>query len=479
MAAVDDARDPDLLAAEPLAGEPLLAGARESGVPGPDPGTGAPQGSLREIARLAVPALGALVAQPLYVLVDAAIVGTLGVLPLAGLGAASTLSSLVVGLCVFLAYATTGSVARRLGEGRWDAAVGEGVEGMGLGLLLGVVLGAATWLWADPVVHAFGASDEVAPFAVTYLRVVALGFPAALVALAGVGVLRGLQDTRTTLLVTLLAVGVNAVLAVTLVLGLHRGIGGSAVATAVAEWVQAIAYTVVVVRVARRHGVRPHPSGAGLLAAARTGTPLLWRTVVLRAVYVVAAAVAARTGDADLAAYHVSFQVWILLALAADALAIAGMALLGRYLGAGDAAGARAVTGRLVRLGVVVGVGLGLLLLVLAPWLPDAFTADPVVRGLITASLLVGALQQPLVVPVFVLDGVLIGAGDGRWLAIAGTVMLVAFLPAAWLVLHLGLGVVALWWAITWFMVVRAALLGLRARGGAWLRPSGTAGSTA
>jgi Na+-driven multidrug efflux pump len=215
------------------------------------------------------------------------------------------------------------------------------------------------------------------------------------------------------------------------------------------------------------------PSGIGVLAAARTGTPLFWRTVVLRAVYLVAAAVAARMSDADLAAYHVSFQVWIVLALAADALAIAGMALLGRYLGADDAAGARQVTARLVRLGLGLGVVLGVLLLLAVPWLPRLFSDDPLVRDLIAASLLVGALQQPLTTPVFVLDGVLIGAGDGRWLAIAGTVMLVAFLPAAWWVLHLDLGVVGLWWALTWFMVVRAALLGWRAHGDTWLRPSG------
>ncbi len=445
---------------------------------GTAPGRRAPEpGSLREILGLAVPALGALVAQPLFVLVDAGIVGTLGTLPLAGLGAAATLVSLVLGLCIFLAYATTSSVARRVGEGRWDAAVSEGVEGMALGLGLGVLLALGTWLAAEPLVVALGASPEVTPYAVTYLHVIAFGFPAALVAMAGVGVLRGLQDTRTTLVVTLVVVVVNLVLAWALVIGLGYGIGGSAAATAVAEVVQAGAYVAVVVRVARRHGVRIAPSGLGMLAAARTGGPLFVRTVVLRAVFLVAAAVAARLGDADLAAYHVSFQVWMLLALAADALAIAGMALLGRYLGADDRAGARHVTARLVRLGVAMGVVLGLLVLVSVPWLPALFSSDPLVRSLIAASLVVAALQQPLSSPVFVLDGVLIGAGDGRWLAGAGLVMLVAFLPAAWLVLDRDLDVVGLWWALTWFMVVRGALLAWRARGDRWLRTSADAGA--
>ncbi len=444
----------------------------EAGTHDGDAHAGAPDGSLREILRLAVPALGALVAQPLFVLVDAAIVGTLGTVPLAGLGAAATLVSLVLGLCIFLAYATTSSVARRVGEGRWDAAVSEGVEGMALGLGLGAALSVATWLLAEPAVVALGASAEVTPYAVTYLHVVALGFPAALVAMAGVGVLRGLQDTRTTLLVTLVAVSVNLGLAAFLVLGLHLGIGGSAAATAVAELVQASAYVAVLVRVARRHGVAVRPSGVGMLGAARTGGPLLARTVVLRSVFLIAAAVAARLGDADLAAFHVSFQVWMLLALAADALAIAGMALLGRYLGAGDADGARRVTGRLVRLGAVMGAALGLLVLLCVPWLPALFGHDPEVRALIAASLVVAAVQQPLAAPVFVLDGVLIGAGDGRWLAGAGLVMLAAFAPAAYLVLVRDLGVVGLWWALTWFMAVRGVLLALRSRGDAWLRTS-------
>jgi Na+-driven multidrug efflux pump len=227
-----------------------------------------------------------------------------------------------------------------------------------------------------------------------------------------------------------------------------------------------------VVRVARRHGVGLRPSGVGMLGAARTGGPLFLRTLVLRAVFLLAAAVAARLGDADLAAYHVSFQVWMLLALAADALAIAGMALLGRYLGAADVEGARRVTSRLVRLGAGAGAVLGLLVLACTPWLPSLFSADPVVRGLIASSLVVVAVMQPLASPVFVLDGVLIGAGDGRWLAGAGVVMLVAFVPAAWLVLSQSLGVVALWWAITWFMVVRGVLLGWRSRGDRWLRTS-------
>ncbi len=427
-------------------------------------------GTDRAIAALAVPAFGALVAQPLFLLVDAAVVGRLGTAALAGLGAAGTVFGLVVGLCIFLAYATTASVARRVGAGDWAGGLSQGLDGMVLGAGLGVLLGLLTWWAAEPVVRALGVSDAATPQAVAYLHVIAWALPAVLAGTAGVGVLRGLQDTRTTLVVTVVAVALNAVLCVLLVLGLHWGIRGSAVATAAAEVVQALAYAGVLVRVARRHGVPLRPSGLGVLGAASDGLPLFWRTLVLRGVFLVAAAVAARMGDADLAAYHVTYQVWILLALAADALAIAGQALLGLRLGAGDVAGAREVTDRLVRLGLWLGLVLAAVVLLLRPWLPAWFSPDPVVQSLIAGSLLVAAIQQPLAGPVFALDGVLIGAGDGAWLAGAGTVMLLAFLPAAWLVLTYDLGVVGLWWALTWFMVVRAGLLAYRARGDAWLR---------
>ncbi|HET8971622.1 MAG TPA: MATE family efflux transporter [Candidatus Nanopelagicales bacterium] len=428
----------------------------------------------RAIAALAVPAFGALVAQPLFLLVDAAVVGTLGTAALAGLGAAGTIFGLVVGLCIFLAYTTTSSVARRLGAGDWEGGLAQGLDGMVLGALLGVLLGLATWPFAAPLVGLLGVSDEAAPYAVAYLHVIAWVLPAVLVGTAGVGVLRGLQDTRTTLVITVVVVGLNTVLSPLLVLGLHWGIEGSAIATAVAEVVQALAYLAVLVRIARRRGVRLRPTGFGLLAAIGDGAPLFWRTLALRGVFLVAAGVAARMGDADLAAYHVSFQVWILLALAADALAIAGQALLGLRLGAGDLLGARAVTGRLVRLGLWLGIALGLLLLAVRPWLPSWFSADPQVQALLAGALLVAALQQPLAAPVFAVDGVLIGAGDGRWLAGAGTVMLLAFLPAAWLVLTLDLGVVGLWWALTWFMLVRGLLLAHRVRGDGWLRAGAT-----
>ncbi len=423
----------------------------------------------RSIARLALPAFGALLAQPLFLLVDAVIVGTLGTEALAGLGAASTIFGAVVGLCIFLSYAATASVARLLGAGNRSGALSQGVDGMVLGVGVGVVLAILGFALAEPLIAMLGTSAEVSPYAVTYLRIIAISFPAVLGVLAAVGVLRGLQDTRTTLYVTLVMVAANLVLCLVFVLGFGWGIGGSAAATGIAELIGLIAYGALLLRTARREGVSLTPSSVGVVRSARDGVPLFVRSAALRGVLVIASAVAARLGDAELAAYYVTVTLFFALALALDAIAIAGQALLGKSLGAGDVTKSRTITRRIVWWSVWLGVTLGVLVLVLRPWLPGWFGDDAEVIALISAALLVLALLQPLSGVVFALDGVLIGAGDTRWLAWAQIVVLIAFLPAAWLVLANSWSVDALWWALGWFLLLRAILLVWRARGSAWL----------
>lgn len=423
----------------------------------------------RGIARLALPAFGALLAQPLFLLVDAVIVGTLGTEALAGLGAASTIFGAVVGLCIFLSYAATASVARLLGAGNRSGALSQGVDGMALGIGLGVVLAILGFALAEPLIALLGTSEDVTPYAVTYLRIIAISFPAVLGVLAAVGVLRGLQDTRTTLYVTLAMVAANLVLCLVFVLGFGWGIGGSAAATGLAELIGLIAYGTILLRTARRERVSIKPSGIGVMRSARDGVPLFVRSAALRGVLVIASAVAARLGDAELAAYYVTVTLFFALALALDAIAIAGQALLGKSLGAGDVTESRTITRRIVWWSVWLGVVLGVLVLALRPWLPGWFGDDAEVIALISAALLVLALLQPLSGVVFALDGVLIGAGDTRWLAWAQIVVLIAFLPAAWLVLANSWSVDALWWALGWFLLLRAILLVWRARGSAWL----------
>lgn len=423
----------------------------------------------REILRLAVPAFGALVAEPLFLLTDTAVVGRLGTPELAGVGIAAAVLGSIVSICVFLAYGTTAAVARRLGAGDRPGALRQGIDGMWLGLGLGVVLAAGTAAAAGPLVRALGASASAEPYAVGYLRISTLGIPAVLLVLAATGVLRGLQDTRTPLVVAVVGAVVNAVLSVVLVHPVGLGVEGSAIGTVLVQTGSAAAYLVVVGRGARAAGTGLAPDRAGVVASARAGLPLVVRTVTLRAALLLTTWVAARSGDVAVASHQIAFAVWSLLALALDALAIAGQALTGRALGAGAVRELRGTLRRMLEWGVGGGAVLGALI-VATQWLwVPVFSTDQRVRDQLLTVLVVVALLQPLAGAVFVLDGVLIGAGDGRYLAVAGVLTLLAYVPLALLVAGTGGGLVALWWAFGGWMLARLVTLLARARGDRWI----------
>jgi putative MATE family efflux protein len=423
----------------------------------------------REILRLAVPAFFALVSEPLMLLADSAIVGHLGTPQLAALGVAGTILQTLVGLCVFLAYGTTSAVARRIGAGDHKGALAQGIDGLWLALLLGVVLALLGVVLAPQAIGAFDPSPEVADHAVTYLRISCIGIPSMLLLLAATGVLRGLQDTKTPMVVAITANLANIALNVLFVYGLGLDIAGSALGTALAQTGAGIALVVVVVRGARRDGAKLRPDRPGILASAQMGVPLIVRTLTLRVAIVLLTFVATALGTTSVAAHQVAFTLWSFLALALDAIAIAAQALTGRALGAGDVAGTRAITRRMMWWGLFSGLIGGLALWglrdVYVPW----FTSDPEVRRTLAAVLIVSALWQPINGVVFVLDGVLIGAGDGRYLALAGVVALVLYVPLALAVLWFGGGIVALWWAFGGYMLLRFVTLTTRERRDGWL----------
>jgi MATE family, multidrug efflux pump len=423
----------------------------------------------REILRLAVPAFFALVSEPLMLLADSAIVGHLGTPQLAALGVAGTILQTLVGICVFLAYGTTSAVARRIGAGDHRGALTQGIDGLWLALLLGVVLAVVGVVLAPLAISGFDPSPDVADYAVTYLRISCLGIPSMLLLLAATGVLRGLQDTKTPMIVAISANLANIGLNLFLVYGLDLNIAGSALGTAIAQTAAGVALVWVVVRGARRDGAKLRPDRPGILSSAQAGIPLVVRTLTLRVAIILATFVATSLGTTSVAAHQVAFTLWSFLALALDAIAIAAQALTGRALGAGDVDGTRAITRRMMWWGLVSGFAGGLALWALrglyVPW----FTSDPEVRHTLAAILLVAALWQPVNGVVFVLDGVLIGAGDGPYLAIAGVVALVLYAPLALSVLWFDGGVVALWWAFGGFMLLRLLTLLSRERRDDWL----------
>ena len=441
--------------------------------PTPAPDAHDPRAMRREVLRLAVPAFLALVAEPLFLLADSAIVGFLGTSSLAGLGVASAVLLTAVNIFVFLAYGTTAVVARKLGAGDQRGALGAGIDGLWLAAILGVLAAVVMAIWATPLVSFFGASPDATEEAVTYLRVSTLGIPPMLMVLAATGVLRGLQDTTTPLVAAVVGFGANAALSLWLVHGVGWGIAGAAWGTVIAQAGMAIALTWVVLRGARRLDAPLSFTASGVLRSAVDGVPLLVRTLSLRAVLLVTTWVAAGLGEPELAAHQVAMTVWSALAFALDALAIAAQALTGKSLGAGDVAGTRATTALMVRWSIWFGLALTLLVIALHRVIPLGFSSDEDVRRALAAALIVVALAQPISGVAFILDGVLIGAGDARWLAVAQTVFLLAYLPMVLAVWASGVvgtaGLVWLWVAFTGFMLVRAAGLWWRARGDAWM----------
>jgi putative MATE family efflux protein len=422
----------------------------------------------REILRLALPALGALAAEPLYVLTDTAVVGHLGTPQLGGLAVAGTLLTTGFWVFNFLAYGTTAAVARSIGAGDEQAAARHAVQALWTSLAIGGTLIVAGQLSAPTLVGLMGASAVVRSNALTYFRIALLGAPSILLGLVGVGYLRGLQDTATPLRIALGANVVNLVLEVVLIFGLGFGLAASAWATVAAQSGAGVLFAWFIARHVSAAGVSWRPDLIAQRSLARVGRDLFVRTGSLLAALGVATSVASRLGTAELAAHQIAFQLWSFLALVLDAVAIAAQAMIGRLLGAGLADAARSAARRMIEWGVVTGVGLGLVVAALQPVLVPLFTGDPAVKHLAAQVLWFVAALQPLNAIVFVLDGVLIGAGDLRFLATAALGALALFLPAALAVAAFDLPLPALWGALTLLMVARLGAVTGRFAGDRW-----------
>jgi len=420
----------------------------------------------REIVRLAVPALGALAAEPLYLLADTAIIGHLGTPELAALALAAALLSTLVSLCVFLTYGTTAQVARLHGAGEDARAGAIAAQALWLALAIGVALAVLLVACAGPAIALLGGEGRVAELAERYVRISALGVPLALIALAGQGYLRGVSDLRRPLVVVVVANAVNVVLDLVFVYGFGWGLDGSAAGTVIAQAGMGAAFVVFLLRA---EADDRRPSWARTRPLVRMGGHLVVRTGALLGSFLVAGAVLARIGEASLGAHHIAFQLFVFLALVLDAIAIAGQVIVGRTLGAGDAAQAFAAARRMLVLSLGAGVALGAVLLALTPVVPGLFTDDAAVVERAETIWPLFALMQPAAAVVFALDGILIGAGDTRYLAVSMVVAgFGAYVPIALAALAFDWGITGVWCGLLALMAVRLLALGARFHGRRW-----------
>jgi putative MATE family efflux protein len=419
----------------------------------------------REIVRLALPALGALAAEPLYVLVDTAIVGHLGRPQLAALGLAGTVLAGAFTIFNFLTYGTTAVVARASGAGEQERAARLAAQALWVSLGIGLLLLVTCELLAGPLLRALGAEGKSGDYAVTYFRIAAIGLPAALVALAGQGYLRGVSNMRRPLEIVVVANIANAVLEVLFVYGFHWGIAGSAAGTAVAQTGMGIAFAAELLR---PHAGSKRPSLQAMRPMMRVGRQIFVRTAALFASFLVAASVCARMGDPQLGAHQIASQLFFFLALVLDSVAIAGQVIVGRMLGAGDPDSAYASAVRMIGWSVVVGAAFAIVLLPFAHVVPRIFTSDPVVLHEAAELWPYFALMQPLAGAVFALDGILIGAGDTSylmWSMLAASALFIALAVAA---LTQDWGIVGVWIALDVLIAARLGLLWVRFAGRRW-----------
>ena len=424
--------------------------------------------SAREVLRLAGPALPVLAAEPLYLLVDTAVVGRLGVVPLAGLAIGGVLFAQVTSQLNFLSYGTTARAARLHGAGRRDGAVAEGVQATWLALAVGVVVLGVGQLVARPVADVLSGGGEVADAAVSWLRTALFGAPLILVTLAGNGWMRGVQDTVSPLRYVLAGNGLSALACPLFVHVLGWGLPGSAAANVLGQTLGAALFLTALAR--ERVPVRPDPARMG--AQLVLGRDLLARSLAFQACFLSAAAVAARFGPASVAAHQVVLQLWNFMALVLDAVAIAAQSLVGAALGAGGAERARALARQVTGYGLVLGVGFGALFAALVGVLPPVFTSDAAVLALVPIAWWFFVALQPVAGVVFALDGVLLGAGDAAFLRTTtlGAAVL-GFLPLVWASLAFGWGLAGIWSGLAAFMLLRLVAVGLRARSGRWAVP--------
>lgn len=438
----------------------------------------------KQLALLALPTFGQLIAEPAFILVDTAIIGHVSDSALAGLSLGSTIVLTAVGLCIFLAYSTTSQVARLFGAGRKREGLQVGIDSMWLSLLIGIVLAVTLFAFADPLCFLLGGRGADLTQAVIYTQAVVIGVPGMLLVYASNGIYRGLQKVNITLVAAVSGAVLNTVLDVIFVIVLGWGIAGSGFATLIAQWFMGLFLAIPALIWAHGDGVSLRPHFVGIAAAGQDGFPLFVRTLALRIAIVATVVVAASMGTSVLAGYQIVNAVWNFAVNILDSVAIAGQALVGAKLGAKEFVDARNLTRITARSGMVMGVCVGVLFIGLGFFAGQLFSPNEEIQQVVTAGMLVSGITMPLQGWMWALDGILIGAGDFRYLAatllaVAAVYIVTLLVIELVVVPHLTtsfMSALILWAAFdVVLMGGRAVANGLRIRSDQWMNNAATA----
>ena len=440
-----------------------------------------PTSITKQLLLLAIPTFGQLVAEPVFVLIDTAIIGHVSDASLAGLSLGSTVLLTAVGLCVFLAYSTTSQVAHLFGAGKRQEGFQAGFNSIWLSLCIGIALLLVLFLGAQPICAALGGRGDVLEQATIYTRMVALGVPGMLLVYAANGIFRGLQKVSITLVAAVSGAALNAVLAVLFVIVCGWGIAGSGLATCIAQWFMGLSLLAVAIAQAKREGASIRPHMSGIASAGGDGFPLFLRTLFLRIAMVATVMAATAMGDDVLAGYQIVYASWSFALNILDAAAIAGQTLVGAELGARRFNRARTLTQATARFGLWMGVIVGVCFAVIGLVAGQVFSPNPHIQSLAAVGMLVVGITFPLQGWMWALDGILIGAGDFRYLSATMAMVAVAHVAALVLLVfaiapHLpgDAACTAALWATFGAVLMggRGIANGLRARSDVWMKVS-------
>ncbi|MCD4550075.1 MATE family efflux transporter [Schaalia sp. lx-260] len=404
------------------------------------------------VLTLALPALASLIAEPLFTLIDSSMIGHLGTNELAGQAVASQILMTAVTLFIFLSYSTTSLSARALGSGDDRKAIRSGIDAIWLACGLGIITTALLIVLGPTLTGLFHTTPEVAPHALSYLYSAAPGTIGMFITMAAVGTFRGMQDTRTPMVITLIGTLLNILLNALFIYGFEWGVAGSGAGTSLAQTAMGAIMAGLVLRHAHTLNIPLSASRSGLWGAVLEGAPLMVRGMSLRLVGLLLLWPATTLGTKAVASYQIILSIWIFACFLLDALAIAAQTMVGISVGSKNQSQLRELLHTLNLWGLWTGVLIGITIAITSPWLPYLFTSDTAMYSITTWGLIASALGMPIGGVVFLLDGVLIGAGEGRFMATASVLQLLITLPALAVVNYLctqGIspekGVAALW----------------------------------
>ncbi len=419
----------------------------------------------RTFFALWIPVLFSMIAEPLTGLVDTAFIARLGSEALAALGVGTVVLTGGLWLFNFLSVGSQTEVSQASGEKNVERGRHIGSLAVFLALIIGSVLGILIMLFAPALATLMGATDEILSYAVTYIQIRAFGGPAVLITMTSFGILYGLTDMRSPLVIALLINGMNILLDYLLIFGIGpfppMGIAGAALASTLSQWTGMFLCCFIV---QRKLGFTTKINIADIKKLFTIGGDMIMRTGSLLLFLLLATRSATRLGPESGAAHQAIRQVWVFTALFLDATAITSQSLIGYFYGSGAIGNARKVCLLVCQWSLLIGIILMLLMFTGAGYIASLLVPASALT-LFSPAWIICAIFQPIAALAFVTDGIHWGTGDFRYLrnvvvvaTICGCAALVSleifnkssltliwWITGGWILVRAGWGILRIW----------------------------------